>query len=77
MPRHERQKASHDFQYRNEINIIIGVAKALGTGLTLTRAKIVILMEQQGDPGIHEQEIGRALRKTNQTGTGPASMYSN
>ncbi|KAK5448126.1 hypothetical protein LTS15_009150 [Exophiala xenobiotica] len=27
-------------------------------------------MEQQGDPGIHEQEIGRALRKTNWNWTG-------
>ncbi|KAK5264541.1 hypothetical protein LTR99_009906 [Exophiala xenobiotica] len=36
----------------------------------LMKAKFVILMEQQGDPGIREQEIGRALRKTNWNWTG-------
>ncbi|EXJ87646.1 hypothetical protein A1O1_04570 [Capronia coronata CBS 617.96] len=65
MPKHERQKAADDFQNGDEINLIVGVAEVLGTGLTLTRSQFVVLMEQTGDPGIHSQMIGRCLRQTN------------
>lgn len=65
MPKNERQQAAHDFQYGDEINVIIGISEALGTGLTLTRAQYMILVEQEGDPGIHEQKLGRILRQSN------------
>lgn len=65
MPKSERQTAAHKFQEGDDHNLIIGVSNALGTGLTLTRAQFTILVEQQADPGLHEQMIGRMLRKSN------------
>lgn len=65
MPKNERQKAANEFQNGEHVNIIIGISEALGTGFTLTRAQLMILVDQEGDPGIHEQKIGRVLRQTN------------
>lgn len=65
MPKSQRQQAANDFQTGDKFNVIVGVADALGTGLTLTRAQFMVLLEQQGDPGLHEQMIGRILRQSN------------
>lgn len=65
MPKNERQQAANDFQNGDEVNIIVGISEALGTGLTLTRAQYMILVDQEGDPGQHEQNIGRFVRQSN------------
>lgn len=65
MPKNERQRAAWEFQFGDEVNIIIGVVSALGTGLTLTRAQFMILVEEIGDPGEWEQAEGRIMRRGN------------
>lgn len=65
MPKAERQSAAHEFQNGDKIDLLIGVASAMGTGLTLTRALFSVLFEQQGDPGQQKQMIGRMLRNSN------------
>jgi superfamily II DNA or RNA helicase len=65
MDKRARQEAANAFQDGDDINIIIGVSSALGTGLTLTRAQFTIIVEQESDPGMQVQTIGRMLRQTN------------
>lgn len=70
MPKQERHQITRAFKKADGVNIIVGVSSAMGTGLTLTRSQFAILVDQESDPGIHEQTICRTLRHTNWNWTG-------
>ena len=59
----ERHSLRQRFQNDDDITILVGVSKSMGTGVTLTRAIFSVLTEQMGDAGTMEQVKGRAARK--------------
>ena len=58
----ERQKAVHDFQSKDNIQIFLLSIKAGGTGLNLTAADYVFILDPWWNPFIEKQAIARAHR---------------
>lgn len=58
----ERQRAVDEFSKSSEPKTLIGQVQALGTGLNIQAASVVILCEPQIKPSLEDQAIARAHR---------------
>jgi SWI/SNF-related matrix-associated actin-dependent regulator 1 of chromatin subfamily A len=58
----EKQRAVDRFQEDDSCKVFVGQIKAAGTGITLTKAEIVIMNSLDWVPGNHEQAEDRAYR---------------
>ncbi len=57
-----RQQAVNDFQSKEDINVFLISIKAGGTGLNLTEAEYVIILDPWWNPFVEDQAIARAHR---------------
>jgi SWI/SNF-related matrix-associated actin-dependent regulator 1 of chromatin subfamily A len=57
-----RQRAVDEFQEEEEVQVFVGQIQAAGTGITLTAASQVLIVEQSWVPAENEQAIMRIHR---------------
>lgn len=58
----DRIKIVDVFQHNDEAKVIVGTTGAMGTGITLTAAEVVIFMDEPWTDGAKEQAVDRAHR---------------
>ncbi len=59
---YQRQEYIDDFQKYDEHKIMIGTYGALGTGVTLTKASVIILLDEPWSMALREQAVDRCHR---------------
>lgn len=61
-PDNARQKAVDAFQNTDMTQILIGTTSAMGTGITLTKASVIIFLDHPWSKALYEQAVDRAHR---------------
>ncbi len=61
-PDNQRQLIVDTFQNKTTINVLIGTIGAMGTGLTLTAATVVIFVDEPWNQALYDQAVDRAHR---------------
>ena len=62
IPDNERQRIIDAFQNNDRFKVLVGTIGALGTGVTLTKASTVILLDEPWNRALREQAIDRCYR---------------
>lgn len=61
-PDNQRQLIVDTFQNKTTINVLIGTIGAMGTGLTLTAATVVIFVDEPWNKALYDQAVDRCHR---------------
>lgn len=61
-PDNQRQEIVNAFQNTNDLQVLIGTIGAMGTGLTLTAATVVIFVDEPWNKALYDQAVDRCHR---------------